>query len=251
MTPLTLQRLWKTSVGLILFSLIFFYLGMPLFKDNAIDPMPTATNKPTLQTPKPQDVKNQPSYTYIGESQSTMVDENQKNGTGSKHPAPAAPLRVSENKTKKGQVPDLFIDLGSHSLSEIIAHHGFLPAIKSPTRVLGKIENNRFKPLTAQELKRFARRGRNGQAFPAARRWLQRIAAEFNIPENELQLILLVPHETEVRFLTAQNHAMQKSGIPNREIASMQGYYDKMFDLEITEIQTRDGRKHPVYNSSQ
>lgn len=242
MSPPTLPRLWTLCLLLIALLLAWLTLTGPArlleARKPAAPPQPAAEPPPT-QGPAP-------SYTFIGEHPARVSGHTPANRKAPQ-PAPPQPEKRrpagGNERTRKGRIPDLQIGLGTHNLPEVIAHFGFVPAVKTRTHVLGKIAGGAFHPLAPNELERFARRGRAGSAHPQAQAWIRRIAAELHLPADSLRFILLVPRAVEATFLAAQARALRRAGLPAEKVLRMQAHYAPDFEVAITALITTDGRR--------
>lgn len=144
-------------------------------------------------------------------------------------------------QSASGEIPDLDIDLADNDIIRVMARYGYLPAVKTRTRLLGKISGQRFLPLPAEEMARYARRGRSGAQYPEAEKWRRRVAAELGLPVAEVQVIFLVPQETENLFVQAQRQALAAAGKGGREIALMRAHFDADLAVIVDELVTRAG----------
>ncbi|MDZ7305307.1 MAG: hypothetical protein ONB44_24550 [candidate division KSB1 bacterium] len=140
-----------------------------------------------------------------------------------------------------GDIPDLDIDLAGNDIRRVMEQYGYVPAVKTRDRLLGKIVGRQFLPLQPEELARYARRGRSGAQFPQASRWLQRVAAELHLPHTELRLIFLVPHATERLFVAAEMQAIATANVPAAEIALVRAYFDSTLAIVVRQLVTKAG----------
>ena len=202
-----LPVLWNFSLVLVAFlALVLFFFcpnnALNITSELVIQPPPARTEE---LRPKPAQ-----SYTFIGSSDVSVqntedpIEKSDRDTTLSQH-------RREQIKTTHGEIPDLDIRLNGIDIRKIISHYGYVPAVKSKKRLLGKIVGGKFQPIAKAELARYARRGRSGLDYPQAEQWLQRVSREFSIPRHELNLIFLVPHRTEQFFVDAQMSAIAQA----------------------------------------
>ena len=241
---LNLKRLWLACAGMTLVLLLLWLFSC----GQAMRPfLPGMATTPPAKAPEPEKTRPWPaqSYTYVG--QVRPVRRPAKPGR-----APAAEdttLRIQRRESvasKTGEIPDLSIDLAGHAITEVMARYGYVPAVTSRHRLLGKIVDQKFEPLTASELSKYARRGRSGRDFPEAGRWLERVAREFDLPREELRLIFLVPHASEQRFLAAETAALARAGQSASNIAMVRAHFDTGLAIVVDELVTKAGETIPV-----
>jgi len=204
--------------------------------EKAVPPKPVASARALPQ---------EPTYTYVGQVQ----HEAQKRGSRGQKAAKDRSVRVLRRQATKpqtGQVPDLDIRLNGQDIERVMRYFGYLPAIKSRTRLLGKIVGNRFVPLAPGEVARYARRGRAGSDFPRAALWKRRVARELGLPESELTVIFLVPHATERFFIAAEKAALQRTGRAPQEVALVRAHFDAHLALVVDAVLTRSGQSVAV-----
>jgi hypothetical protein len=213
-------------------------------------PPPMAIPAKSLAAPKPGMAAAPQSYTYVGNQ--PQADSAGETGEGM-GPAPAKrqPQRTMDSslalgrtafaEAASGAIPDLDLRFNSAILPEIIRRYGYVPAVKSRDRLLGKISGDEFAPLAPGELAQYSRRGRAGGSHPEAERWLARVAVALSLPRDELQFIFLVPHKSEARFIAAEQLALERSGRTPGEVALVRGHFDEALDIVVDELVTKSG----------
>jgi hypothetical protein len=256
MSLFLLKRLWNACAivvgGALFFRLLSCEPGAPFF----------AAAPPVPEKAPPQ---KELTYTYIGQAgglqQAQVSGEGQiasrpaasqaRSGALRGRPAPAETPAPNDSSLLLGRrepvapaagaIPDLDIDLAGNDVRRVIARYGYVPAVKTRHRLLGKIVGGQFLPLRPEELARYARRGRSGAEFPEAQRWLARVAAELQLPAAELRLIFLVPHETEKLFVAAELQAIAAAQVPAAEIALVRAYFDSTLAVVVSRLVTKTG----------
>jgi hypothetical protein len=150
--------------------------------------------------------------------------------------------RQNPTSTGLGAIPDLDIRLAGADLRQVMQRYGYVPAIKTRSRLLGKIAGGRFVPFTPAELSQYARRGRAGADHPEAEPWLRRVAAELRIVLAELQFIFLVPLATEEIFIAAETAALQRAGRSAADIALVQAHFDANLNVVVDALIDKSGQ---------
>lgn len=246
MTLCSLPRLWLASALLLCLTALWQLSNCPGDRRRSA----TRSAKPEPKT-APELPAGHSSYTYIGAARpepptTTSPRPDQARSTTEKQ-SPNLPDSVLAQPRQArvtpatGTIPDLAIDLAGHEYHEVINRYGYVPAVKTRDRLLGKIVDDRFTPLVAGELRRFARRGRAAHDFPPVVRWRPRIAAQLNLAENELEFLFLVPVASESLFVAAQRAALAAAGAPPESIAFMRGHFDQDLKIVVDELVTRGG----------
>jgi hypothetical protein len=251
MSLFSLKRLWNACAivvgGVLGFRLFACEPSAPFFA--AAPPMPEKT--------APASPEKELTYTYIGQAgredqAASRPALSQPLSTAlSERPSLAeTPARSDSSRgldrrepvaPAAGAIPDLDIDLAGNDVRRVIERYGYVPAVKTRHRLLGKIVGGQFLPLHPEEVARFARRGRSGAQFPQAQRWLARVAAELQLPAEELRLIFLVPHETEKLFVAAELQAIAAAKVPAAEIALVHAYFDSTLAVVVSRLVTKAG----------
>ncbi len=126
-------------------------------------------------------------------------------------------------------------------MRQIMQHYGYVSAIKTRARLVGKIAGAQFVPISATEISRYARRGRSGADHPEAGRWLRRVAVELNIPLTELQFIFLVPLATEQIFIAAEMAALARAGKSAQDIALVRAHFDTDLAIVVDALVAKTG----------
>ncbi len=191
-------------------------------------------------------VRSSPSYTYIGEAAPAPETVNPAKTPPEKAKRPAVEPPRKSAREKRGRIPDLIIELGGISIESVIERLGYLPAVMTRNRLLGKISGQAFQPVSPAELTRYAARGRSGANYPQAEQWLRRVADELQLSPDELQIVLLVPKEVEARFIAAQQAALNRHNRNGAEIALMRARYDPNLALIVDALVDTNGVKISV-----
>jgi len=152
--------------------------------------------------------------------------------------------RQAQNLAALGAVPDLDIRLAGVDLLQVVQRYGYVPAVKSRTRLLGKIASAQFVPLTAAEISRYAQRGRSGAEHPEAGRWPCRCRAASS--PSRAAVYLLVPHETEQIFIAAEMAALARAGRSAQDIALVYAHFDADLAIVVDALLTKAGETVPV-----
>lgn len=244
---LDLKKLWIGCAILVVLLLLSLQLSAPA---RIQTPAPAAVVPPAPplaapSQPTPPEPPASPTYTYVGAVPEPLPQQ----GRSGNNPTMSAErqqrrLRQEAVPARQGEIPDLDIDIGSASLSRLIAHYGYVPAVHNQTRLLGKIAGDRFLPLQPGELANYATRGRSGAAFPQAAYWLDRVAEELHQPRDVLRLLFLVPKDTEQFFIAAQQAAVQQAN--SGRIALVRGHFTADLALVIDELVTPEGTSVPI-----
>jgi hypothetical protein len=241
---------------------------LPPQKDgSAAQPKPVADERvqPPVAEPAPlrfhkskmPDGAEAQTYTYVGPTApphgQTKPSERSENDVIAPDSPSAAPkpniaadstlaiAHAAYAEAATGDIPDLDLRLNGASLDGVIRRYGYLPAVKSRTRLLGKIAGEKFLPLAPKELAAYARRGRAGDRHPHAQRWLSRVAAELALPSRDLQFIFLVPHQTEALFIEAERLAIARAGKPANQVALIRAHFDSSLAIVVDELITKTG----------
>ncbi len=262
MNLLALNRLWQMSAaGVIAAGLLYFFSGeSPRWRSPAATtppPIPPAVQKKTA----PLERRDQLSYTYVGPATpvdtavgkaSPLDNTGSSNSADNKPPSRPRPTAASKDTSlafgrrepaasTTGAIPDLEIQLAGVDLMRVIRHYGYVPAIKTSTRLLGKISGEQFLPITPEERAGYARRGRSGAGHPEAERWLRRVAAELQMPVEEMRFIFLVPVQTEQLFIAAELAALAAAGQSREAIALVRAHFDNTLAIVVDELITKTG----------
>jgi hypothetical protein len=195
-----------------------------------------------------------PSYTFVEATNATPAEAKETKavvaGDSAMSASTASPARAGSGLAVRrhqpvtaatGAIPDLDIDLANHDIMRVMARYGYVPAVKTRTRLLGRISGQSFLPLSVEESARYARRGRSGAQYPQAETWRQRVAAELDIPIAEIQVIFLVPQATESLFVQAQLQALAAAGKSAGETALMRAHFDANLEVIVDELVMRTG----------
>lgn len=251
-----LKRLWRGCAALTLCAGVFLaYLHA--CERSARPPVAPAVTPAAPPAPSHPDTGlAEPRYTYVGPAQLAENANRSGDDIGAPKPRPGKPRRPAEAATDSllalgrqaqnfaalGDVPDLDIRLAGVDLQQVMLKYGYVPAIKTRARLLGKIAGAQFVPLTAAEISRYARRGRSGAGHPQAQTWLRRVAAELRLPLDELQFIFLVPHATEQIFVAAAMAAIQRAGQSPENIALVRAHFQPDLTISIDALITKTGK---------
>lgn len=233
-----LGRMWWTLWFVTFALLLSRFAGCgPVWLKSAISADKIVNRTPP---PKSQSPSNtiRPTYTYVGEP--TDKAENKTPGEDVMQAKPKI-ARQTRTDTTRGAIPDLDIRLAGNDIAAVMAHYGYLPAIKTRDALLGKIVRHTFVPLAESELSLYAARGRAGDRYPEAGKWKRQISRQLQIPEPDLQLIFLVPNETERFFIEMESKALAETGIAAADAALIRGHFTTDLALQIREIITHDG----------
>ncbi len=257
MTLPDLKRLWRACAMLTLSVSVFFaYLhGCERSTSTVLAPQPSVA--PASEAPPPSAPASrveEPRYTFVGPAKLSEASETSENPVAAPKPRPAASAtdtllalgRQARTTASLGAIPDLDIRLAGVDLRRIMQQYGYVPAIKTRTRLLGKIAGPQFLPMTAAEISRYARRGRSGANHPEAGRWLRRVAAELRLPLDELQFIFLVPQTTEQIFIAAEMAAIQRAGKSPQDIALVRAHFSPDLAIVVDALVTKTGEVVPV-----
>lgn len=252
MKPLALNHLWLASAALVAGSLLFhFFACERLPRRNALH---QAKSGNAAAPERPPALR----YTFVGRAsldtvgRQTAVAANPVLDAAPKTPAsPSKPSGQSDSSRglhrreaatpAAGEIPDFDIHLAEVDLAQVIRHYGYVPAVKTRDRLLGKIAGTQFLPLTPAEMSRYARRGRTGAGHPEAGPWRRRIAAELQLPVEELQFIFLVPHATEQLFIAAERAALARAGKAAAEVALIRAHFAADLAIVVDELVARSG----------
>lgn len=248
MTLFSLPKLWLgCAVGLAILALLRLSSCGP-----GAPRLPQATHAPQPAPKAAAPVPAQPSYTFIGAAPAkprtepapvqkpqaqpdTMAGRTQLPDTALTRPRQVAATAVT------GAIPDLDIDLAGHDIAAVMRRYGYVPAVKSRDRLLGKIAGERFVPLSPAELAGFARRGRAAQDYAPVEKWRAKIAAQLGTAPQDLEFLFLVPLATESLFVAAQRQALDAMRQMPENVAYMRGHFDANLQLVIDEITRRNG----------
>jgi hypothetical protein len=241
---LNLSRLWRYLFLLAGALVIFTSLCTNRFEPRSQHAGP-ANAPPAKQQETRADsaAHHPPTYTYVGEVERPAP----KNHGGEKRATTEAAIqRQTQVDTTLGVIPDLDINLNGNSTQRLMTHYGYVPAMKTKTRLLGKIVDDTFTPLTTEEIANFANRGRSGESFAGADEWRSRVARELNLPVEAVHCIFLVPHRTEQFFIAAQKQAIAATGRQAEEVALTRGHFDADLTLVVNAVITKSGETIPV-----
>lgn len=261
-----LKRLWTACAVL---SAIVLLVQWPACESSTEAARPTLLTMPPALLPVPPPAIS--SYTFVGPARpfdGNAADSSAATASATaQSPAESAPTRIkpggpatgattadttlalgrqTPTLPQLGAVPDLDLRLAGVELSRVMAHLGYVPAIKTRTRLLGKILGAQFVPMTAAERARYARRGRAGADHPDAERWLQRVAAELRLPRAELEFIFLVPLATEQIFIAAEMAALQRAGKSPQDIALVRAHFTADLAIVVDVLLSKTGEVVPV-----
>lgn len=241
---MSLSRLWLLTV-LTVSMLIYCFASCGRKMMTSVKRQPLAQKRPAVlqQPPAAEQDQSRQTYTYVGGAQRP---KSARNTSSSKSTKPAALdkavlTRKTRVDTASGDIPDLHIRLAGNSIRRVMARYGYVPAMKTRTRLLGKIERDNFVPLTEQELHAYAARGRAGDAYPAADKWRDQVAEEFGLPAQEVQCIFLVPKATEAFFIELQMQALNRTGRTRHEVALVRAHFAPDLSIIVDELVTKNG----------
>lgn len=262
MTLPGLKRLWRGCAALTLGASFFVAYLHACERSPNFKPAPMAApsaEAPVAPAPEaPAAVQAEPRYTFVGPVPPFETAASTASATpvpGSRARAAADTMlsfgRQAENPASLGAIPDFDIRLAGVDLQQIMQRYGYLPAIKTRDRLVGKIVGAQFVPLRPQEISRYARRGRSGAEHPEAETWRRRVAAELNLAVEELQFIFLVPHATEEIFIAAEIEAIQRAGKSAAEIALVHAHFQPDLTIAVDALVTKTGELIPLAPSAQ
>jgi hypothetical protein len=250
MKQLSLVFLWFLCAAFVALLLIAYFHSCSPRPELWMPPPPLIPPLPPPAPAKPKASEPPQSYTYVGAAQSGASDSARPDPSAPREakpkPAPAADSAVTLDRdafaeAATGAIPDLDLRLDGVPLDEVIQRYGYVPAVKSRNRLLGKISGEEFLPLAPEELSRYARRGRAGAGHPEAGRWLARVAAELALPAAGLQFIFLVPHHTEALFIEAERRALRRAGKTASQVALVRAHVDAGLAVVVDELVTTAG----------
>ena len=260
MTLPQLKLLWLACATLVL-SAGLFLAGLHSCERFAAPPQESTSWPPPVSAPpaSPPAPLGQRLYTFVGPAKpdknlphdtSAVHRAGETSRSNSPHPTSASaaadtllPLgRQDPTAAGLGLIPDLDIRLAGADLRQIMHRYGYVPAIKTRSRLLGKIAGGRFVPLTPAELSQYARRGRSGADHPEAGPWLRRVATELHIPLADVQFIFLVPLATEEIFIAAENAALQRAGQSAADVALVQAHFDANLAVVVDALIDKTGK---------
>lgn len=255
MKPFTLAFIWFCCAALVGLLLVSYFYSCSPRAELWMPPLPKL-RQPMLRLPRPakapppKQSANPPpqSYTYVGSAPpgDTASAEPSLPAAGNPKPGRAADSSLALQRTAfaepaRGAIPDLDLRLQGAGLDAVVRRYGYVPAVKSRSRLLGKIAGEKFLPLAPAELSRYARRGRAGDGHPEAGRWRARVAAELSLSADELQFIFLVPHETEALFVAAERLALERAGKPASQVVLVRAHFDTALAIVVDELITKTG----------
>ena len=240
---LNLSRLWLYTIFIASVLIIF----TAVCADRSVVPVLPSTQSENSQVVSEETAVDSsraasPTYTYVGEV-ARAAEEN-----GDEVPGTTESLirRKTDVDTVSGAIPDLDIGLNGNRIQRVMAHYGYVPAMKTKARLLGKIVDDTFVPLSPKEIGSFANRGRSGESFPHADEWRTRVAREFDIPVDAVQCIFLVPHRTEQFFIDAQRQAVARAGRREDDIALVRAHFAADLVLVVDALLAKSGETIPV-----
>lgn len=240
-----LSRLWKLCILLVVCLFIYRFTGCKGSQVRLADnthqvPMPKKPAASATMTP------DDPSYTYVGEIAATSVESPKPAAVNAIPKSNDRITRQTEVDTTTGMIPDLDIRLAGNDILEVMEHYGYIPAVTTRTKLLGKIDDDRFVPLAESDFAGFAARGRAGDAYPDAGRWKDRIAREFSIPEAEVQVVFLVPRNIEAFFIDIEHQALARLARHGSEVSLIRAHFGRDLRVIVDEVVTRSGAVLPV-----
>lgn len=180
------------------------------------------------------------SFAYLGRVKPPESRSKKKTlaGTGTIKSA----LPTGLNRVSEGEIPELTIELREWDVWTVANRLGFVLVAATDEKLLGKIIGNTFVPLTQSELSRYSTRARSAEAIENYAELCDRIARQFGVSPNEVRLMFLVPLSVERRFISEQRRVLSEMSLAPTQVALMRGFYDSRFNVQITELVTKDGR---------
>lgn len=214
------------------------------------EPRPIAVQSPvdtvaTKELPKEdRDSSDSPahleSFAYLGRVKPPESRSLRKTSIGAgtiKSMLPAGLNRMSE-----GDIPELTIELREWDIRTVANRLGFVLVATTDQRVLGKVIDDSFMPMTHSELSRYSTRARSAEAIKNYAELCDRIARQFGVSPYEVRLMFLVPLSVERRFVGEQRRILNEMSLAPTQVVLMRGFYDSQFNVQITELVTKDGK---------
>ncbi len=269
MKPFTLPFLWFLCATLLAAMLLVYFHACQPSADLWLPPLSVVPARPAdrprvsrshVEPVQPPAEQSPQSYTFVAPSQPPETTDSiearsskkssqalpEKNEPVSRRAAAKTDSGLAINRVEpvsptSGAIPDLTIDLNGVDLDRVIRRYGYVPAVKTRERILGKIVGTKFIALTSQEMSLYARRGRSAAGLPQAGPWCQRIAHELRLPPEDLHFIFLVPHETENLFIGAERAAVARAAKPLEDIAIVRAHFDSSLAVVVDAVITKTG----------
>lgn len=214
----------------------FFSCGIqalpPAQQEQPAEPGPRA-QKPEAPTTQ--------SYTYVGAAAEPPPERKAGLPGPRETNAKVRVMRKNSVESRNGRIPDLDIALNGQPIARVMAHYGYVLAVASRSRLLGKIVGREFLPLTREELSQYAARGRSAAAYPGAKAWLRRISQELRIPQKELRLLFLVPQHVEQFFIQTERRAIAHAGKALEDVMLVRAHFDADLAVVVDQLHLESG----------
>ena len=142
-------------------------------------------------------------------------------------------LEVADSEKQDGYVPELTIETNGVDMASVAEHYGFVLALMTDDRLLGRVENGNLEEIDAAFLGRFAKRAREGDISADLRPLVDRLSNHLN---KRVQAVYLVPNEVEQEFIRIQMEAIQQSGRSPRDVQLVRARYRRDYSIEVLDV---------------
>ena len=145
---------------------------------------------------------------------------------------------------RKGQVPELAIELDGQNPWTVAAHYGLVLAAQSfaANAIIGVFEEGTLVPLPRDRLIGFAARGRSADGVKAALALREQAALQTDRPLEDIGLLYLVPHRVDQQWLAWQHRVVEEAGYTFAEVGEVQASYAADLSLAANALVLNEGR---------
>ena len=142
-------------------------------------------------------------------------------------------LEVADSDELDGYVPELTIETNGVNMEAVAEHYGFVLALMTDDRLLGRIENGNLESINKDFLSHFADRAREGYISAEIRPLVDRISNHLN---KRVQAVYLVPNQVEQEFIRIQMEAIEQQGRSPQEVQLVRARYRRDYSIEVLEV---------------
>jgi hypothetical protein len=159
-------------------------------------------------------------------------------------PAVGGQQPAGEVLERRGQVPELSVELAGHDAGRVAAHYGLVLAAHSHRAgaLLGAFDGGRLVPLPEKQLAAYASRGRSAEGLKDAFELVAAAAHQSGRDFDDIGLLYLVPRAVDSRWTQWQRKIVQQAGYRLEQVRVVRARYGVGMRLEVRALELHDGK---------